>query len=106
MYPSLNEIQQETLEVQDKHKPHNAAVSNGARILNILDNLFVEPLDVTSCQTHGENTNQNIVESTVEDDKTRFSGMFVSKNVFNLSHRALTDSEIRVLDKWLNFFQH
>ena len=30
-------------------------------------------------------------------------GNFVSKNVLNLSNRVLTESEIRVLDKGLNF---
>ena len=58
-----------------------------------------EPLDVSSRQKNGENTNQNLVESTVEKDKTRLRRKVVSKNVFDLSHRALTDSEIRVLDK-------
>ena len=62
-----------------------------------------EPLDVTSRQTHCENTNQNIVANTVEEDKTRVRGKFVPKYVFNFSHRALTDREIRVLDKGLNF---
>ena len=61
------------------------------------------PLDMTLRQTHGENTNQNLVESTVEEDKIRLCGKFVSKNVFNLSHWALTNSEIRALDKGLNF---
>ena len=55
-----------------------------------------EPLDVTSRQTLGKNTNQNLVESTVEENETRLSEKFVSKNVFDLSHRALTDSEICV----------
>ena len=50
----------------------------------------------------GENVNQNLVESTMEEDKTRLSGKFVSKNVFCLFHQALTDSDIRVLDKGLN----
>ena len=58
---------------------------------------------MTSRQTHGGYTNQNLVESIVEEDKTRLSGKLVSKNVFNLSHWVLTDSEIRVLDKGLNF---
>ena len=62
-----------------------------------------EPLDVTSRQTEVEKTNQNLVESTGDEDKARLNEKFVSKNVFNLSHRALTDSEIRVLDKGLNF---
>ena len=62
-----------------------------------------EPLDVTSRQTYVENTNQNLVESTGDEDKARLNEKFVSKNVFNLSHRALTDSEIRVLDKGSNF---
>ena len=84
-------------------------ISNDTTILNILENLLAynielnKLLDVTSRQTHGENTNQNLVESTVEEDKRRLSGKCVLKNVFNLSHRALTDSEIRVLYKELNF---
>ena len=39
------------------------------------------------------------MEGTVEKDKTRLRRKVVSKNVFDLSHRALTDSEIRVLGK-------
>ena len=58
---------------------------------------------MTLRQMHGENTNQNLVESTVEEDKIGLCGKFVSKNVFNLSHLALTNSEIRDLDKGLNF---
>ena len=30
-------------------------------------------------------------------------GEFVSKNILNLSNRVLTENEIRVLDKGLNF---
>ena len=51
---------------------------------------------MTSRQTDVEKTNQNLVESTGDEDKARLNEKFVSKNVFNLSHRALTDSEICV----------
>ena len=69
-----NEVQQEILKGKDKHKPHNVTVSNNVKILDILESLLTdkmepkEPLDVSSRQTHGENTNQNLVESTVEED--------------------------------------
>ena len=59
------------------------AISNDTTILNILENLLAynielnKLLDVTSRQTHGENTDQNLVKSTVEENKRRLSGKCV-----------------------------
>ena len=46
---------------------------------------------------------ESIVDNIPETQDQRLDGKFVSKNVFNLSSRALTEHEISVLDKELNF---
>ena len=67
-------------------------MSNDTLVLNILKNLLAviieskQPIGFTSCQSHGESWNLNLVKSKVEDGKTRLNIQFVSKNTFNLSH--------------------
>ena len=50
-------------------------------------------------RTHGESSNNCHVDQTIN----RLEGKFVSNNVFNLSRRNLSDSEIQVLSKGFTF---
>ena len=77
---------------------------NDESLVNILNDLLqdqTEPLNIIrETQTVGETS------ETVNNDITpgeRLQGQFVSKNVFNLSNRVLTEAEISLLDKGLQF---
>ena len=54
-------------------------------------------------QSLGESRNSQLKGNTNKYTKERTEGMFVSKNILNLSNRVLTEYEIRVLGKGLNF---
>ena len=62
-----------------------------------------QPIDLLARQSIGECTTESIVDYVPETPDQRLDGKSVSKNVFNLSHQALTEHEISVLDKGLNF---
>ena len=63
-----------------------------------------QPIDLLARQLVGESTTESIVDNVPETPDQRQDGKFVSKNVFNLSHRKLAEHEISVLDKVLNLF--
>ena len=51
-----------------------------------------------------QNTNEILKESIVEmTDNNRLKGYFCSDTIFNLSHRVLSEVEIKVLEKGLDF---
>ena len=54
-------------------------------------------------QSLGESSNSQLKSYTNKYAKERIEEKFVSKNVLNLSNRLLTEYEIRVLGKGLNF---
>ena len=64
--------------------------------------------DDSSVETRGVNTSSidnklNLKDNAAKMSCNRLQGNFVSKNVVNLSRRNLTDSEISLLSKGLNF---
>ena len=64
--------------------------------------------DDSSVETRGVNTSSidnklNVKDNAAKMSRNRLQGNFVSKNVVNLSRRNLTDSEISLLSKGLNF---
>ena len=81
------------------------------RLLNILEGLLADnieqqqPIDLQFCQSIGESSNSQLKSNPNGNKKERMKEKFVSKNVFNLSNRVLTESEISVLGKGLNFVQ-
>ena len=48
-------------------------------------------------------TDEPYINRATLTDKGRISGLFCSKTVFNLSHKILTEIEIKVLEKGLDF---
>ena len=54
-------------------------------------------------QSLGESGNSQLKSNTNKCTKERIEGKFVSKNILNLSNRVLTEYEIQVLGKGLNF---
>ena len=62
-----------------------------------------QPIDLHFCQSLCESSNSQLKSNTNGNKKERMEGKFVSKNVLNLSNRVLTESEIKILDKGLNF---
>ena len=78
-------------------------------LLDILEDPFADntkakqPIDLLARQSIQESTDENIAENVPETTDQRLNGKFVSKNVFNLSHRALTEHETSLLDKEWNF---
>ena len=63
----------------------------------------LQPIDLHFCQSLGGSSNRQLKSNTNGNKKERMEGKFVSKNVLNLSNRVLTESEIKILDKGLNF---
>ena len=78
-------------------------------ILNILEGMLadniepLQPIDLHFCQSLGGSSNRQLKSNTNGNKKERMEGKFVSKNVLNLSNRVLTESEIKILGKGLNF---
>ena len=73
------------------------------KILQILDdllNLFDESGKASQgIKDHVNECFQNIHITS----ESRLTGQFSSKTIFNLSHRVLTDAEIKILEKGLDF---
>ena len=90
---------------QEKTEKNNTAnISlNDETLVNILADLLqdeTEPLEIiTETKSIGE-TSENVND---KNQGQRIQGQFISKNVFNLSHRVLTETEISLLDKGLQF---
>ena len=95
--------------LDNESKTHDITLSNDQTSLDILEDLLADntkakqPIDLLARQSIGECTTESIVDNVPETPDQRLDGKSVSKNVFNLSHQALTEHEISVLDKGLNF---
>ena len=88
----------------------NTTLSNDTTLLNILESHLADnteakhPIDLEARQSIGESPNNNFPENNADTPNSkRIERMFISQNVFNLSDRVLTENEIKVLDKGLNF---
>ena len=87
----------------------NTSLSNDETLLNILEGLLADnlepqqPFDLQFRQSLGKSSDSQRKSNSSGNQKERMEGNFVSKNIFNLSNRVLTESKIRVLDKELNF---
>ena len=66
--------------------------------LSSQDEVLVNILEELQCRT--EVSGDNITEIT---SNNRLRGHFSSNAIFNLSHRVLTDAEIKILEKGLDF---
>ena len=85
--------------------------SSSINTSNICENMF--DLDFLSSQDEDlanvleelqnrtEVSRNNITEST---SSNRLKGHFCSDTIFNLSHRVLSDAEIKILEKGLDFY--
>ena len=73
--------------------------------LNILEDLLKSPDDIEKPVERAEGkTNDSIQNKTsVTTDKSRLSGYFSSETIFNLTNRVLSDAEIRILEKGLDY---
>ena len=73
--------------------------------LNILEDLLKSSDDFEKPVERAEGkTNDSIQNKTsIITDESRLSGYFCSETVFNLSNRVLSDAEIRVLEKGLDY---
>ena len=106
---TIVEDQEELLDHENAPSTQNTSLSNDKTLLNVLEGLLADniepqqPIDLQFRQSLGESSNSQLKSNTNGNKKERMEGKFVSKNVLNLSNRVLTESEIRVLDKGLNF---
>ena len=73
--------------------------------LNILEDFLKYSDDIEKPAERAEGkTNDSFQNKTsVTKDESRLSGYFCSETVFNLSNRVLSDAEIRVLEKRLDY---
>ena len=74
-------------------------------ILNILEDLL-KSSDDTEKQVKSVERKNNYsiqIKTSITTDESRLSGYFCSETVFNLSNRVLSDAEIRVLGKGLDY---
>ena len=73
--------------------------------LNILEDLlkpsdnFEKPVERAEGKTNDSIQNK----TSVTTDKSRLSGYFSSETIFNLTNRVLSDAEIRILEKGLDY---
>ena len=71
-------------------------LSNDKTLLNILEGLLADnieqqqPINLQFSQSLGESSNSQLKSCTNGNMKERMEGMFVSKNVLNLSNWVLT----------------
>ena len=74
-------------------------------ILNILEDLLKSSDDTEKQVKSVEGkTNDSIqIKTSITTDESRLSGYFCSETMFNLSNRVLSDAEIRVLEKGLDY---
>ena len=74
-------------------------------ILNILEDLLKSSDDTEKQVKSNEGkTNDSIqIKTSITTDEPRLSGYFCSETVFNLSNRVLSDAEIWVLEKGLDY---
>ena len=99
----------ETSNSDNESKTHDITLSNDETLLDILEDLLADnmktkqPIDLLARQSVGECTTESIVDHVPKTPDQRLVGKFVLKNVFNLSHRALTEHEISILGRGLNF---
>ena len=55
-------------------------------------------------ELHSNNRETSVMGiSSIRADENRLTGYFCSDTIFNLSNRVLTDNEIKVLEKGLDF---
>ena len=106
---TILEDQEELLYKEKAPSTQNTSLSNDETLLNILEGLLADnlepqqPFDLQFRQSLGKSSDSQQKSNSSGNQKERMEGNFVSKNIFNLSNRVLTESKIRVLDKELNF---
>ena len=88
----MTQKKQQNKKLSETSISYNQITSNDKTFLDILadDVKAKQPIDLLVRQSIGETTTESIVELIPETPDQELDGKFVSKNVFNLSHRALT----------------
>ena len=76
---------------------------NDVSLVNILADLLQDETEPLEIKRETQSTCETTEVTNDSNQDKRIQGQFVSKNVFNLSHRVLTESEISLLDKGLQF---
>ena len=72
-------------------------------ILQILDDLLnLSEGSESRSQSIKEHVNESF-QNSYTTSESRLTGYFCTETIFNLSHRVLTDAEIKVLEKGLDF---
>ena len=101
----MTQKKQQNKKLSETSISYNQIASNDKTFLDILadDAKAKQPIDLLVRQSIEETTTESIVEHIPETPDQELDGKFVSKNVFNLSHQALTSDKFSVLDKRLNF---
>ena len=69
-----------------------------------LDFLSSQDEDLVSILVELQNRTEVLADNITEiTSSNRLKGHFCSGNIFNLSHRVLSDAEIKILEKGLDF---
>ena len=73
--------------------------------LHILEDLPKSSDDIEKPVERAEGKTNNCIQNKtlVTTGESRLSGYFCSETVFNLSNRVLSDAEIRILEKGLDY---
>ena len=88
--------------------------ANDEDLVNILANLGETEINISHINENSNDMNNTELGGSITTDEPstsratltdegRLSGVFCSKSVFNLSHKILTEIEIKVLEKGLDF---
>lgn len=88
----MTQKKQQNKKLSETSISYNQIASNDKTFLDILadDAKAKQPIDLLVRRSIEETTTESIVEHIPETPDQELDGKFVSKNVFNLSHRALT----------------
>ena len=92
----------------------NVLSANDEDLVNILANLGETEINISHINENSNDMNNTELGGSIATDEPstsratltdegRLSGVFCSKTVFNLSHKILTEIEIKVLEKGLDF---
>ena len=92
----------------------NVLSANDEDLVNILANLGETEINISHINENSNDMNNTELGGSITTDEPstsratltdegQLSGVFCSKTVFNLSHKILTEIEIKVLEKGLDF---
>ena len=96
-------ISKDFVDTSSSHNSSNFVSENTETELVMLTTQDMEVLEILEELENNANANSTGCEHKYNTDDSRMKGYFCSDTVFNLSNKVLTEDEIKVLEKGLDF---